>query len=247
VETPAPTLRILSLNIVVGLRTSRPHHYLTQAWRHALPSPGLRQTLDRIADLASAYDIVALQEADAGSLRTGFLNQVDYLAGRAGFAHREFGVNRDFGVLAQHCLGVMARFPLRAVHHPLPGRIRGRGLLDVALDCGHRQLRLIVTHLSLTRAARAAQLSYIGELVEGAPNAIVIGDLNCEPHELLRHPAIRRTGLRPQIHHPTFPSWRPNRCYDQVMVAGGLRVTQAQVLQHRLSDHLPIALQLELG
>jgi endonuclease/exonuclease/phosphatase family metal-dependent hydrolase len=244
---PPSTLRILSLNIVVGLRTSRPHHYLTQAWRHALPSPGVRQTLDRIAELAARYDVVALQEADAGSLRTGFLNQVHYLAERAGFPNWEVGINRDYGVLAKHCLGVMSHFPLNAIHHALPGRLRGRGLLDVTLDCGQRELRFIVTHLSLTRAARAAQLSYISELIAGAPNAIVVGDLNCEPHELLRHAGLHLSGLRPQIHHPTYPSWQPNRCIDQVMIAGDLRVTRAEVLQERLSDHLPIALHLDLG
>ena len=242
----ARPLKILSFNIVVGLRTSRPHHYLTQAWRHVLPSFGVQDTLDRIADFIRDYDIVAIQEADAGSLRTRFVNQVAYLAERSGFAHWQTGVNRDLGVIAQHCLGVMSHLPLAATHRALPGMIPGRGLLDVTVDHGSAPLRLIVTHLSLTRAARARQLELIAEVVEDSPRVVVIGDLNCDPHELRRHAALRRVGLQPLISAPTYPSWRPVRCYDQALVRGPLRVTHAGVVSELLSDHLPITLHLDL-
>lgn len=241
---PSRLLKILSFNIVVGLRTSRPHHYVTQAWRHFLPSFGSQDTLDRIADFIKGYDVVALQEADAGSLRTRFVNQVSYLAERAGFPHWQTGVNRDLGVIAQHCLGVMSHLPLAASHHALPGLIPGRGLLDVTLHHSNEPLRLIVTHLSLTRAARARQLELIAEVIEDSPRVVVVGDLNCDPHELRRHAALRRVDLQPQITAPTYPSWRPTRCYDQALVRGPLRVAHAGVVHHVLSDHLPIALHL---
>lgn len=242
----ARPLKILSFNIVVGLRTSRPHHYVTQAWRHFLPSFGSHDTLDRIADFIREYDVVAIQEADAGSLRTRFVNQVAYLAERAGFPHWHTGVNRDLGVIAQHCLGVMSHLPLTASHHALPGLIPGRGLLDVTLDPGNGPLRLVVTHLSLTQAARARQLELIAEVIEDSPRVVVMGDLNCDPHELRRHAALRRVDLQPQITVPTYPSWRPTRCYDQALVRGPLRVTHAGVVHEVLSDHLPIALHVDL-
>ena len=239
-------LKILSFNIVVGLRTSRPHHYVTQAWRHVLPSFGAHDTLDRIAGFIKGYDVVAIQEADAGSLRTRFVNQIAYLAERAGFAHWQTGINRDLGVIAKHCLGIMSHLSLSASHHALPGLIPGRGMLDVTLSHSSGPLRLIVTHLSLTRSARARQLELIAEVVEDAPRVVVVGDLNCDPHELRRHAALRRVDLQPQILAPTYPSWRPTRCYDQAMVRGPMRVTHAGVVQEHLSDHLPIALHLDL-
>jgi endonuclease/exonuclease/phosphatase family metal-dependent hydrolase len=239
-------LKILSFNIVVGLRTSRPHHYVTQAWRHVLPSFGAHDTLDRIADFIRDYDVVAIQEADAGSLRTRFVNQVAYLAERAGFAYWETGVNRDLGVLAQHCLGVLSHVPLTATHRALPGLIPGRGLLDVTLGHVSGPLRLIVTHLSLTRSARARQLELIAEVIEDTARVVVVGDLNCDPHELRRNAALQRVDLRPQITAPTYPSWRPDRCFDQAMVRGPLRVAHAGVVHQQLSDHLPITLHLDL-
>ena len=74
-DHPAPhpdglRLRVLSLNIQVGLLTQNYRHYVTRAWRHVLPSRHARENLKRVAALAADYDLVALQEADAGSLRT---------------------------------------------------------------------------------------------------------------------------------------------------------------------------------
>lgn len=75
-STPEPVLRVLSLNIQVGLQTGGYHHYVTNAWKHFLPSRGVRAHLDRIAQFATAYDVVALQEADAGSLRTQVITEI---------------------------------------------------------------------------------------------------------------------------------------------------------------------------
>ncbi|MES2489244.1 MAG: hypothetical protein V4607_05580, partial [Pseudomonadota bacterium] len=79
-DSSSDTVRLLSLNIQVGLNSSRYWHYVTHAWRHVLPTQSAKLNLDRIATLVSQYDIVALQEADAGSLRTSQLNQVSHLA-----------------------------------------------------------------------------------------------------------------------------------------------------------------------
>jgi endonuclease/exonuclease/phosphatase family metal-dependent hydrolase len=105
---------------------------------------------------------------------------------------------------------------------------------------------MIVTHLSLTRSARARQLELIAEVAEESPRVVVVGDLNCDPHELRRHAGMRRVKLQPQISAPTYPSWQPTRCYDQALVRGPLRITHAGVVDQRLSDHLPIALHLDL-
>src|SRR5690606_39930461 len=73
-------LRLLTFNIQVGINTSSYHHYLTRSWQHFLPNRRRYENLDRIATLLSQYDVVALQECDGGSLRSGYINQVQYLA-----------------------------------------------------------------------------------------------------------------------------------------------------------------------
>jgi endonuclease/exonuclease/phosphatase family metal-dependent hydrolase len=241
-------LRVLTLNIQVGLQTAHYGHYVTGAWRHVLPSRRVRANLDRIAELAARHDLVALQEADAGSLRTGQLNQVEYLARQAGFAHWQVAVNRNLGPFAQHCLGFLSRHPLQQVeHHALPGRVRGRGALMATLalpGCG--ALRVVVTHLALSRASRQRQLDYLAQLVPAGCELLMLGDLNCEADELLQHPLLRDRGLRPILGAPTFPSWRPLRRLDHVLATPGLRVLHSHVVPTPLSDHLAVSAELHL-
>lgn len=237
------TLRILSLNIQVGLRSTRYRHYVTQAWRHVLPSRGVRNTLDAIAALAADYDVFAVQEADAGSLRSARLDQVRYLAERGGFAHWQTAVNRNLGAFAQHCLGVLSRHPLRLrAHHALPGRVRGRGALEVEVQMnGATPLRLLVTHLSLGRDSRRRQLDYLSGQVDPAVPTLLLGDLNCEPAELAAHPGLRGAGLRVTRISPSFPSWQPRRRLDHLLGNAAVEIVERRVLAAQLSDHLPLA------
>lgn len=241
-------LRILSLNIQLGLSSTRYRHYVTQAWRHVLPSRGVTATLECIAKLVCNYDVVALQEADAGSLRTSGLNQVRYLAAQAGFEHWQAAVNRDIGPFAQHCLGCLSQLPLGIVrHHRLPGRVRGRGALEVELHpAGCDPLRLIVTHLSLGRKSRTLQLAYLAALTHTHPQTIIIGDFNCETQELQAHADIAAAGLRVLESAPTYPSWSPRQTIDHMLVTPGIETGHADVLDMQLSDHLPVAVEIAL-
>ncbi|MFT4045770.1 MAG: endonuclease/exonuclease/phosphatase family protein [Solimonas sp.] len=241
-------LRVLTLNIQVGLQTAHYGHYVTGAWRHVLPSRNVRGNLDRIAELASQFDLIALQEADAGSLRTAQLNQVEYLARQAGLPHWRAAVNRNLGPFAQHCLGFLSRLPLLdSEHHALPGRVPGRGALAATLvEPGHRPVRAIVTHLALSRASRQRQLDYLATLAPKHSELLLLGDLNCETSELLTHPPFGAIGLQPVNGAPTFPSWKPQRRLDHVLATPGLAIAHSHVVPTPLSDHLAVAAELLL-
>jgi endonuclease/exonuclease/phosphatase family metal-dependent hydrolase len=247
-SAPGDRLRVLTLNMQVGLRAAHYGHYLTHAWRNLLPSRGVRAVLDEIGELAAGYDVVALQEGDAGSLRTAQLNQIAYVAERAGHAHWQTAVNRDLGPFAQHCLGCLSREPLeRLSHHQLPGWLPGRGALDLELRRpGYQPLRLIVTHLALGKTARTRQLGFLGNLLADGGEALVLGDLNCEPAELAAHAGLRRVGLRVLHSEATYPSWRPVRSIDHALATPGVDVQRVSALAHHLSDHLPVAIEIRL-
>src|SRR3546814_19251292 len=102
-------LRVLTLNIQVGMQTAHYGDYVTGAWRHVMPSRRVRANLDRIAELASGFDMVALQEADAGSLRSSQLTQVAYPERSGGIAHWKVAVNRNLVPSAQNSLGFLSR------------------------------------------------------------------------------------------------------------------------------------------
>ncbi|MFX6907664.1 hypothetical protein ABTH77_20640, partial [Acinetobacter baumannii] len=80
-------------------------HYLTRGWQHLLPHAGRATNLKRIGELLADYDLVALQEADGGSLRSGYVNQVEHLAQLGAFPYWYQQLNRNLGRIAQHSNG----------------------------------------------------------------------------------------------------------------------------------------------
>ncbi len=246
-EGPA-ALRVLSYNIQGGIATSRYRHYVTRGWRHVLPDGKRRGNLDRVGECIGPYDLVGLQEVDGGSLRTGFMNQVEYLAYKADFPYWYLQTNRDMGHLAQQSNGLLTRYRPAAIReHRLPGVIPGRGALQIRFGTGEQALNVVLVHMALGRRARLRQMDFLAELVNAHRHVIVMGDFNCrsESRELRR--LSRRTDLREPIHGlHTFPSWRPRRNIDHILVTPSLEVERARVLDHPLSDHLPIAMELSL-
>ena len=153
---PATTpLRLLSFNIQVGIQTTKYSHYLTNGWKHVLPHMNRAQNLRQIADVVSEYDVVALQEVDAGSLRSGFINQVEYVADRAGFPYWYAQLNRDLGPIAQHGNGLLSRIEPQVLEdHKLPGVIPGRGAIVMRIPYGDQEVMVVHMHLSLGERSR---------------------------------------------------------------------------------------------
>ncbi|EPN37911.1 endonuclease/exonuclease/phosphatase family protein, partial [Pseudomonas syringae pv. actinidiae ICMP 19096] len=158
-------LRLLSFNIQVGISTERYRHYLTRSWQHLLPHVGRAGNLQKIGDLINDFDLVALQEVDGGSMRSGFVNQVEHLAQLGSFPFWYQQLNRNLGRFAQHSNGVLSRLrPTRIEDHPLPGPA-GRGAILVRFGEGEDALVVVMMHLALGTRTRTRQLAYIRELI----------------------------------------------------------------------------------
>jgi len=251
VAVPPPAaqrLRLLSYNIHVGSRPAHYGHYVTRAYRHVLPGPGMHATLDHMAELMQQHDFVAVQEADAGSLRTRFVNQIEYLAKRAGFAHTGFTITRDLKPVARHALGFLSRVaPVRTAEHALPSRIPGRRAMSVQLGPERGGLTLLIAHLSLGRPDQHRQLDYLSGLVSPQAPTILLGDLNCEARFIREHGALSRGGIWvPHATPVTFPSWRPARGLDHILATPHVQVHRLEALPHALSDHLPILAEVSV-
>jgi endonuclease/exonuclease/phosphatase family metal-dependent hydrolase len=241
-------LRLLSYNIQVGVETGRYREYVTKGWRHLLPHRDRLHNLNRMADVLAGFDMVGLQEVDAGSLRSGFVDMTEYLANRAGFPYWYRQINRNIGMLAQHSNGFLSQIrPHRVTHHRLPAG-PGRGASLFAFGDDPAALRVCSLHLALGRRARARQLDYLAERLHDYANLVVMGDLNagCESLEVRRF--IDRASLCDPTHNQaTFPSWKPVRKIDHILVSDGLNVFKAEVLDYPLSDHLPVSVEIELS
>jgi endonuclease/exonuclease/phosphatase family metal-dependent hydrolase len=241
-------LRLLSANIQAGSSTRGYHDYVARSWSHVLPAGNKRGSLDAIAQLAGTHDIVGLNESDPGSLRSGFTNQTHYLAQRGGFDYWSHQPNRRVGNVASSANGLLSKLePREVTDHPLPGRISGRGVLLARFGEGDDALIIAVAHLSLGAGSRASQLAFIAELLHAHPHAVLMGDFNCSIDRPEMQALFRNTRLQPPNGVvPTFPSWRPQRAIDHILVGDGLRTYNERALPAAQSDHLALSLELEV-
>ena len=239
-------LRLLSFNIQVGNSTQSYRHYLTRSWQHVLPHKGRAGNLERIGDLLGDFDLVALQEADGGSHRSGYINQVKYLAQQGEFPYWYQQLNRNLGRLAQHSNGMLSRLRPSAIEdHPLPGPA-GRGAILVRFGEGPDALVVVIMHLALGTKTRTRQLAYIRELIGGYQHQVLMGDMNTHANDLLHTSPLRDLGLLAPQMEATFPSWRPQRCLDHILLSPSLTLERVQVLDQPISDHLPVAVDIRL-
>ncbi|NIW04255.1 MAG: EEP domain-containing protein [Gammaproteobacteria bacterium] len=246
--TVSRQLRLLSYNIQAGVGTQRYHEYVTHGWKHLLPHRQQRDNLGNIGDLVRCFDLVGLQEVDGGSLRSGFMDQTEYLAQLSSFPHWYTQTNRRLGKIAHHSLGVLSRIPFAHIEEVrLPGAIPGRGALMLRLGGEANPLIVTVVHLALGRRARRLQIAHLGRLLRDYRYVVLMGDLNCGANSPEFRDLLDATRLcRLPLADNTFPSWRPVRGIDHVLASPGLRVVGAEVLSMKASDHLPIAVELEI-
>lgn len=243
-----PALTLLSANIQAGASTRGYGDYVRRPWTHVLPHPEKRNNLDAIAAAASAFDLVGLQEADPGSLRSGFLNQTHYLAEAAGFDYWSHQPNRRMGGIATSANALLSRHaPDEVRDYALPGRVPGRGVLWARYGEGDAALIVLIAHLALSVKARLAQTAFIAELLQDAPHGVLMGDFNCEPESVEMQPLYRHSPLQPPSERlPSFPAWRPQRAIDHILATDNLKVNRRWLLPGLRSDHLAVAAEIEL-
>ncbi|GAB4175252.1 MAG: endonuclease/exonuclease/phosphatase family protein [Wenzhouxiangellaceae bacterium] len=240
-------LKLMSFNIQAGTSTARYRQYVTRSWRQVLPNHQRIENLDAIAELAAGFDLVGLQEVDCGSLRSGFVNQIKYLATHAGFPWWTHQPNRRIGKIAHAANGVLSRVvPDRVSEHKLPGAIPGRGALFLHFGHGDEALCIVVLHLALGRRARQQQLQYVAKLLSGHRHLIVMGDLNAGPDAPEVDDFRRATGLISRQPPATYPSWQPRRRIDQMLFSPHIEVLEHHAIDSLLSDHLPITATVRL-
>jgi len=242
------SLRLLSYNIQGGIATQAYHHYLMKSWQHVLPHARKQDNLDQVAKLITDYDIVALQETDAGSFRSSYMNQTEYLANKAHYPFWFEQINRNMGKLAQHSNGLLCRYkPISVNEHKLPGLIPGRGALMAKFDLSGNEIAVISVHLALGRKTRMQQIGFISELIASEKHVVLMGDMNCELDSREMKYLFERTHMnQPEQKPHTFPSWQPKRNIDHILISDGMQISNVNVLKQGVSDHLPVSIDINL-
>lgn len=214
--------------------------------------------LPRLAGVirAESPDLVALQEVDQNTERTGKVDQPAEL-GRLTGMNVIFGWNIPYQG-GRYGNAILARNPVRLKrNHPLKSFYKGeqRGVMEVEVDVPGLKAPLLffATHLDYRGGSRERPNSalQINEIVEREPDrpAILMGDLNDRiGSETLTHfeKSWKRTNEQELT---TFPVDKPVRQIDFILVrpAARWRAVETRVLEEAVaSDHRAIFAILEL-
>jgi endonuclease/exonuclease/phosphatase family metal-dependent hydrolase len=241
-------LKLLSYNVQAGIYSRQYSDYFIHSWKHILPHPERLANLTRIAQLLHQFDLVGLQEVDAGSLRSDYVDQIQYLARQGAFPHWYRQINRNLGPFAQHSNGLLSRMrPQQITEHKLPG-LPGRGAVVAELPLSDGEtLAVAILHLALGWRARRRQLDYLVSLAEQHPYLVLMGDFNCGCDSKGLQAMVGKANMRGlDCEMKTFPSWSPKHNLDHILVSRPLKVVTARVVDYALSDHLPISMTIEL-
>ncbi len=244
-------LRLATYNIQAGIGSRHFRHLFTHSMRYLMPHRHARGNLERIAHIIEPYDFVAVQESDAGSFRTDYLHQTEYLAVRAGFPHASTLVTREIGNIACLTQGILSRIPwTHVVQHRLPASKHGRGAIETHLQLQGKEIVIVSTHLSLSKSSRMQQMRFLARLISDFPNVVLMGDLNCSMQSSEFEALLALSHLRPyeqQTPPATYPSWAPIKAIDHILVGGDIDVESLQSVPVKFSDHLPVAATLRIG
>ncbi|MFK7954890.1 MAG: endonuclease/exonuclease/phosphatase family protein [Lysobacterales bacterium] len=246
IPTASLELRLLSYNIQAGAQTSQYTDYVTRGWQQVLPYRGRSGVVGAVGDAVKHYDIVGLQEADDGSLRSGFVNQSQVLAEQGRFPFWSQQTNRRVSRISRTCNALLSRVrPVGVENHRLPagvpGRVSARGALVARYGNGDQGLTVANVHLALSRRARRSQLDFLADRLLNCEYAVAMGDFNAPASAPEMRRFLARTGLNtlPCGLH-TFPSWRPARRLDHIFFSDAIALNAATVLALELSDHCPV-------
>ena len=193
-----------------------------------------------------ACDIYALQEVDNEQGKDDDSMQLEYLSRALSMAAVPgLRIVRHSG---QYGNALLTRLPIVSVHrHDLSySWFEPRGALDIQLELGAHKLRVIATHLGLSRSERRSQWRQLLRAVAAAPPGlptIVLGDMNewfpfsatlRDAHRILGEP------LAPVA----FPSFAPFLALTRIWVRPVSAIVSIDVhrtpVARRASDHLPV-------
>lgn len=196
-----------------------------------------------------APDLVALQEVDKVTKRTGQVDQLKQLAELTGMYYF-FSKGIDFEG-GEYGVGILSKYPINSSNrYPLPSKAgieaeaRSLAVIHVTLPNGEG-LYFACTHLDLNNEHRMLQIKEINNLIgRKKADVILAGDLNLTsstPAMKLLEQYFTRSCTENCA--PTIPQDDPKEEIDFILLKKG---TKIKVISHQVfsnidaSDHLPV-------
>jgi endonuclease/exonuclease/phosphatase family metal-dependent hydrolase len=236
------TLKVLCYNI---------HHALPPSKKDSIDLDAIAQVITK-----SQADLVALQEVDVHTRRSGPFNQAEELGRKTGLTPYFIkAIDYDGG---EYGVAILSRFPVTNLkRYPLPtkegsgGEPRVLGAATIALP-GNRQIVFACTHLDAQSDSvnRDLQIHAIAEVLKNSTLPVIIaGDFNAVPgSSIIRvlDSYFKRTCDPCDF---TIPVDKPKKAIDFIAFSPErkFRVKKHEVIpEHYASDHLPVFVELKI-
>ena len=229
----------------------------------------VKRTLIKISDYLKDVDpdILGLIEIDAGTVtfrkKSGvemFADELGmkYLAAKTKYPQKSvYKVLNHTPILRKHANAILSKYPLFDIRYYFLSkgvkRLVIQSKLKLAVEGKVVDLYLFAVHLSLRKRTRKVQIKELAQIINACDGEkMVFGDFNnfsgySEFSEFLEETnMVNSIKASKDPHITTFPSWKPKRHLDHVLVSQGIKINDYRVLDVKFSDHLPILIDFDL-
>jgi len=210
-----------------------------------------RLDLGAIAEVITASDanIIALQEVERYSIRTGFQDQIKKLSEKT---EMNYAYSKSTNILnGEYGNGLLSKYPIeeyKAIDLPSYGEQRTvlRAIINV------NGLRLVVynTHLGLKAIEREEQLEFIMQMIsEETLEYILMGDLNTKINKLKMVTDTMKDSAQnsEKLQQSTFEEEGIQERIDYIFVSSNIKVVNYDVILSEASDHYPVISEIVMG
>lgn len=234
-----------------GLQAQTKIEYSLRAMTYNLHHcEGLDKKLDinRIAGVISEQhpDVVAVQEMDSVTIRTGRVYQLGELASKLKM-FAVYGPSMPYQG-GKYGIGILSKEqPICVRRIPLPGKEEPRLLLI----CEFKNYVFACTHLSLTEESLLESLPIIlSEARKETKPFIIAGDWNTTPNSKFIKEFTNYFQLDNNVNIPTIPSNNPKEHIDYIAsfkTAKVKKVSDSVIAESVASDHRPCVADLKFS
>jgi endonuclease/exonuclease/phosphatase family metal-dependent hydrolase len=243
-------LRLLVYNIRYATGTGPAFHF-------PVPGAGYLRSNRRVLEAITQFirqenpDLVGLIEVDTGSVRTGMVNQAEYVASSLGHytayecKYGSGSINKLVPIVRKQANALLAAPSVTGERfHYFDTGIK-RLIIELELE----QVCVFLVHLSLKYRHRQYQLHTLHDLVVAAAKPVIVaGDFNTfwGTHEIYLF--MRAAGLRSanSLGLPSYPAGTPRVELDFILVSAAIDITGFRIPEVRYSDHRPLICDFEI-
>jgi endonuclease/exonuclease/phosphatase family metal-dependent hydrolase len=190
-------------------------------------------------------DVVGLIEVDTGSIRTGMVNQAEYIAHSLGHYSTyecKYGissVNQLMPIVRKQSNAFLAAPRVQGERfHYFDTGIK-RLIIELELD----DVAIFLVHLSLKFRHRQYQLRNLYDLIRKSHKPVIVaGDFNTYwgDHEIYLFTEAARLSNANVRGLPSYPSRSPRKELDFILHSERIQIDRFEIPDVRLSDHLPL-------